>query len=82
MIASTNWTKISELSLKEIVDYKVMLKDLMKNSKITDTLIIKTLFQHDICDKNGELQVPFIKNDNTLPFNINCNNIAEKYITI
>jgi len=78
IVASTNWSDISELSKKDIVDFDIVLKDLKTNHRITDTIIKKSLCQYEICDEKGNLKVPFFKKDNTDNFNIYCNDIATK----
>ena len=76
LVFASNWSEISELSFTNL-DKETILEEIIKSSKVTDNVLKETLIKYDICDNDGNLKIPYIKNDSTLNLNRYSINIAK-----
>jgi len=71
-----NWSKNSGVSFSNFNIIESMLKDFKKNAIVTDTVVKNVLKAYDLCNTDGLLKFPVIKNDSTNELNHYSNIIA------
>jgi hypothetical protein len=76
LLIASNWANVSELSLTNL-DYKSILEEYIKNSKINDDALKNYIKVYGICDENGNIKIPVIVKGDESDIVNSCNKIAQ-----